>query len=129
MSDIVGDPTLIFLYIGLPVLVILYGLGRFEYRVDGGRFLVRWWILGCVPIYWKSFPLETLVSMRRFRWPRDVFSFATPLGNLFSKNRTILEFQGIRRRRLAITPESYESLHLELSRYLSQSEQEASQAR
>lgn len=118
VGDILRDPQAMFYLIGIPAYCVLYVLGRFRYSIEGNRFVVRWSILGFLPIYRRSFPLDRLRCVRRFRWPRDFFSLATPLGNTFSSNRAIVEFSGWRRRSLAITPPSFDALATALAEYL-----------
>jgi hypothetical protein len=117
IGDVLGDPSAMLIFIGLPAYVILYVFGCFKYSVESKRFVVRWSILGFIPIYRASFPLDQLLCVRRFRWPRDFFSLATPLGNTFSSNRAIVEFGGWRRRSLAVTPRSFDDLSAALSDY------------
>jgi len=104
-------------WIGVPAYSVLYVFGRFTYDVIGERLVIRWRIFHFLPIYRKSFDLGQFVSVRRFRFPRDLFSFATPLGNTFSRNRAILEFKGWRTRRLVVTPRNFEEFRQLLIRH------------
>ncbi len=119
VDEFLSDPQKMLVFIGIPAYAALYVFSKFDYWVEDRRFVVRWRLLGVLPIYRRSFPLDNLVCVRRFKWPSDFFSRATPLGNTFSSERTIVEFTGIRLRRLAITPTSFCALRAALEPYLS----------
>lgn len=112
------DPEQMFFWIGVPLILATTVFARFRYFVDEGRFVIDIRALALIPIYRRSFRLDRIVSLRRFLYPRDLFSLATPAGRLLSTQRCIVEFSGWRRRRLVITPDSFEALQSTLAPYI-----------